>query len=122
MATLDGQAGTLYADLTVFTLGAELRWTPGVGLARLFERTSPYVAARAGLTVILHTSQQLFTGSGLLLAQPDNNAHLAPFAGAGIGVAHRLGDHFFLSGEVAVSVTDNQRVFAAIAEAAWAWY
>src|SRR4051812_10223834 len=31
---LDAQGGTLFADLTTIALAADLRWTPGIGLAR----------------------------------------------------------------------------------------
>jgi hypothetical protein len=121
-AALEGQTGKLFADLSTIVLGAELRWTSGLGLARAFERTSPYVAARAGGAVVLHTSQQLFTESGLLLLQPKDDWHFGPFAGVALGVEHRFGDHIFLAGEFAASVVGTDRLFGLNAEAAWSWY
>src|SRR5262244_1846692 len=40
-ATLEGQTGTLFADLRTASVAVELRFTPGVALARAFERTGP---------------------------------------------------------------------------------
>ncbi len=70
----------------------------------------------------MRTSQQLFTEGGLLIVAPSDDLHVAPFAGVGLGVEHRFGDHFFLAAELAVSVGVDQRLFATTAEAAWAWY
>jgi hypothetical protein len=54
-ATLEGQTGNLFTNLSTVSLAAELRWTPGVGLARAFERTGPYLAARAGGALVVRT-------------------------------------------------------------------
>lgn len=121
-ATIENQTGTLFADLSEIIVGAELRWTPGVGLARAFERTGPYVAARAGGMLILRTSQQLFSGTDLLLVSPSDNLRLTAFGGAALGIEHRFGDHLFLAAELSGCLADDERSFGLIAEAAWAWY
>ena len=108
--------------MTTINLGAELRWTPGVGLARAFERTSPYVAARAGAALVMRTSQQLFTEGGLLILAASDDRHLTPFAEAALGVEHRFGDHLFFAAELAASLYVDERSFGVTAEAAWAWY
>jgi hypothetical protein len=121
-AAVEGQTGRLFADLSTASIGAELRWTPGLGLARAFERTGPYIAARAGGALVMRTSQQLFTEGGLLLLDPKDVLHLTPFAAAALGVEHRFGDHLFLGGELAVSLGVDERILALTAEATWAWY
>ncbi|SRR6266567_7591851 len=121
-AALDGQTGNLFADLSEVSVGAEVRWTPGLGLARAFERTSPYVAARAGAALLMRTSQQLLTESGQLLLEPKDDLHLAPFVGAALGVEHRFGDHFFVAGEISVSLGGDVRLVGLTGDAAWAWY
>ena len=119
---LKNQTETLYADVSTFSFGTEVRWTPGVGLARAFERTGPYVAARAGGALVMRTSQQLFTEGGLLIVAPSADLHFAPFAGAGLGVERRFGDHLFLAAELAAWFCVDAREFGLTAEAAWAWY
>ena len=121
-ASIEGQTGTLFADVSTFTVGAELRWTPGVGLAQALERTGPFVAARAGAALVSRTSQQLFTGSSLLILDANDDLHITPFAGAALGVEHRFSDHFFLAAELAASFGVDAREVGLIAEAAWAWY
>ena len=121
-AALEGQSGKLFADLSTASIGAELRWTPGVWLARAFERTGPYIAARAGASLVIRTSQQLFTESSLLLVAPSDDLHLAPFAGAALGVEHRLGDHLFVAAELGGVATPESRDVALTLEVAWSWY
>jgi len=121
-ATLEGQTGKLFADVSTFTFGAELRWTPGLGFARAFERTGPYMSARAGGALALRTSQQLFTATNLLLLDARDDLHISAFAGGALGVEHRFGDHFFLAAELAASTSVDERSLAFTAEAAWAWY
>lgn len=121
-ATLGGQTGNLFADVSTFTVGAELRWTPGVGFARAFERTGPYLAGRAGASVVLRTSQQVFTASSLLLLDADDDLRIAPFTDGAVGVEHRFGDHFFIAAELEAFVCFEQRSVAITVEAAWAWY
>jgi len=121
-ATLEGQTGTLFADVSTFTLGAELRWTPGLGLSRAFGRTGPYIAARAGAALALRTSQQVFTATNLLLLDAQDDLRLAAFAGGALGLEHRFGDHFFLAAELAASFGGDLRSFSVTGEAAWAWY
>lgn len=121
-ATLDGQTGRLFANLSTFTLAAELRWTPGIALARAFERTGPYVAVRAGATLALRTSQQVFTSTSLLLVDAGDDLHIVPVAGGALGVEHRFGDRFFLAAELSAGLGATVRSFSLTAEAAWAWY
>ena len=121
-AMVESQAGKLFADVSAFSVGAEVRWTPGLGLARAFERTGPYLAARAGAALLVRTSQQLFTGSGLLILAPADDLRLIPFAAAAIGVEHRFGDHLFLPGEFTASLVGDVRLMGLTAEAGWAWY
>jgi hypothetical protein len=40
-AMLAGQTGKLFGDASMVAVQGELRWTPGLGLARAFERTGP---------------------------------------------------------------------------------
>lgn len=121
-ATLEKQAGTLFADISTFSLGAEVRWTPGLGLARAFERTGPYIAARAGAGLALRTSQQVFTETNLLLLDAGDDLHVAAFAGTALGVEHRFGDHFFVATELEAAVGVEHRSLSLTMEAAWAWY
>ena len=121
-ASVGGQTGTLFADMSTVTISVEFRWTPGLGLARAFERTSPYVAARAGAALLVRTSQQLFTETGLLILAPADDLRLIPFAAAAIGVEHRFGDHLFLPGEFTASLVGDVRLMGLTAEAGWAWY
>jgi hypothetical protein len=119
---VESQAGKLFADVSTFSMGAEVRWTPGLGLARAFERTGPYVAARAGAALLVRTSQQLFTASGLLILDANDDRRIAAFAGAALGVEHRFGDHFFLAAELAACLGVDERELGLTAEAAWVWY
>jgi hypothetical protein len=121
-AALGGQTGKLFADLSTIVLGAEMRWTLGLGLSRAFERTSPYLAARAGGALFVHTSQQVFTATNLVLLKAGDDLHIEAFAGAALGIEHRFGDHFFVAVELGASFSVDQRSFGLGAEAAWAWY
>jgi len=121
-ARLEGQAGTLFADVSTVTLEVELRYTPGLGLARAFERTGPYAALRAGGALVLRTSQQLFTAAGLLVLAPGDERDLAALAGGALGIEHRFGDHLFVAGEAAASLGVASRSLGFTVEAAWAWY
>jgi hypothetical protein len=121
-ATLEGQIGTLFADVSVVMLGVELRYTPGVGLTRAFERTGPYLAARAGGALVLRTSQQLFTAAGLLVLDRGDDLDLAVLAGGALGIEHRFGDHLFVGAEVGASLGVASRSLGFTVEAAWAWY
>jgi hypothetical protein len=117
-----GETGTLYADVSTFALGIEARWTPGLSVARAFERTSPYLAARAGAAFGLRTNQELFTPKSLLLSAPADDVSLTPWAGGALGVEHRFGDRLFLGGEVAVVLGGDDHLLELGAEASWAWY
>jgi hypothetical protein len=121
-ATLDGQSGTLFADLSMATFGAELRWTPGLTLARAFERTGPYLAARAGGALVVRTSQQIFTPGSLILAEPRGSYEIEPFASLGVGVEHRFGDQLFVDCDIAVSYSRNERSVTVDAGISWTWY
>ena len=121
-ATVDGQTGKLFANVSTVSLAVELRWAPGVGLARAFERTAPYLAGRGGGALVVGTSQQLFMESSLLLASPTDDVHLRAFIGGALGIEHRLGDHFFLAVELAAATTGEARTFDVTAEVSWAWY
>src|SRR5262249_37634020 len=72
-ATVEGQTGKLYTNMSTVSLAAELRWTPGVSVARAFERTGPYLAVRAGGALVVRTSQQLFMEGSLLLVSPTDD-------------------------------------------------
>lgn len=121
-ATLDRQIGTLYADVHTVSLGIELRLTPGVALARAFERTGPYLAVRAGGAFGVRTNQQIFTGANLLLAAPPDTVELGIFVRGALGVEHRFGDHLFVSAELGATRTSGATLFDFTAEATWAWY
>jgi hypothetical protein len=121
-ATLEGQTGQLFTNLSTVSLAVELRWTPGIGVVRAFERTGPYLTARTGGALVVRTSQQLFTATGLLLLDQADDLRFTVLAGGAVGIEHRFGDHLFVAGELSVSVGHDQRLFAMTAEAAWAWY
>lgn len=121
-ASMLGQAGTLYANLATFALGAELRFAPGVGLARAFSRTGPYLAVRGGAAVLVMSGQQLFGPSNLLILDVDDGLDVRPFCGAAVGVEHRFGDHLFVAGELAATFMAGARRFDSTLELAWSWY
>ena len=121
-AAILGQVGTLFLDRMAIALGVELRFTPGVGWARAFARTGPYVALRAGGVVDVRTSQALFTAAGLLLASEADDVRVSPSAGGAIGVEHRFGDHVFVAVEAASDLSPAARLFALTGEIAWTWY
>jgi hypothetical protein len=121
-AAVGGQAGTLYADVSALGLGVEARWTPGLGLARAFERTSPYLAVRAGAALALRANQQLFTPSDQLIVQPSDDVEVGAWVGGSIGIEHRFGDRVFLAVEIMAAVVGEANVLGLSAEGAWAWY
>lgn len=121
-AALAGQTGKLFADLSMAELLAEVRWIPGVGLTRAFERTSPFLAARAGAALLVRTSQELLAPGNLLLVVPEDEIDMDPVVGGAIGVERRLGDHLFVAAELGAMWTSGATLFNFTAEATWAWY
>jgi hypothetical protein len=121
-AAMLGQAGTLYANLSTIAAGAELRWTPGVGVARAFARTGPYLAARGGATLVITSGQQLFAPNNLLILDADDALDVRAFGAAAIGLEHRFGDHLFVAAEIAATFMADARRIDSTFELAWSWY
>jgi len=121
-ARIDGQGGTLFADLATLALGPEVRVTPGVALGRAFARTGPYVAARVGAALAMKTSQELLDAESLLVLTPGDDLSVRPFAAGAVGVEHRFGDHAFFSAELAYVVMPDGGRVEATGEFAWSWY
>jgi len=121
-ATIDGQKGRLFADLTSCGVLVELRWTLGVGVSRAFERTRPYVAVRAGGALLLVDSQELFDASERTLATPGDSARVAGAVGAAIGLEHRFGDRLTLTGDLDVLVHGDVKHGGFTFSLGWSWY
>jgi hypothetical protein len=121
-AALAGQTGRLFADVSTAELLAEVRWRPGVALAGAFERTSPFLAARTGVALVMRTSQELLAPGNLLLVAPQDEIELAAVAGGAFGVEHRFGDHLFVSAELGAERLGDATLIDVTAEAAWAFF
>jgi hypothetical protein len=121
-AVHDGQAGTLFADVVGAGLLAELRWTLGVGVARAFDRTRSYFAARAGGELVVLSAQELRGAGGKTVVTPDATARLTFVAGGAAGVEHRFGDRLIVALELNVLVGPKDRRGGLALELGWRGY
>lgn len=121
-AMLGSQRGTLFADLDAIEASFEVRWTLGVELWRLFERTQPFLAARGGALLVRFSGQVLVNDKAMIVEEPDDSLELRPFVGGTVGVQHRFGDHLTIALLGDVALADDYRHVGANLELGWSWY